>query len=73
MDTQHDAPSRTRSRAVVPVRTSTRRHPSDLLRAVLGVLVVLWAAIGAASGEPSRVELNVFRLVNQLPVARARR
>jgi undecaprenyl-diphosphatase len=51
------------------VRTSTRRNASDLLRLVLGVLLLSWSAVAAVSGEPSRVELNLFRLVNQLPGA----
>jgi undecaprenyl-diphosphatase len=57
------------SRSPRSLRTSTRRHPSDLLRLVLGALVLAWAALAAGSGDPSRLELNAFRLVNQLPDA----
>ena len=58
-----------RSRSTVSVRTTTRRHPSDVLRLVLGLALLTWAAIAAGSADPSRVEVNLFRLVNQLPDA----
>jgi len=58
-------PRPTRSRT--PVRTTTRRHPSDVLRLGLGLGLLAWAAIAASSADPSRAEVNLFRLVNQLP------
>jgi undecaprenyl-diphosphatase len=38
-----------------------------VLRLALGLGVVVWAAIAAGSTDPSRAELNLFRLINQLP------
>jgi uncharacterized membrane protein YbhN (UPF0104 family)/membrane-associated phospholipid phosphatase/tRNA A-37 threonylcarbamoyl transferase component Bud32 len=57
------------SRSTVSVRTTTRRHPSDVLRLILGLGLLTWAAIAAGSADPSRAEVNLFRLVNQLPDA----
>jgi glycosyltransferase 2 family protein len=54
-------------RSTVPVRTTTRRQPADLLRLTLGSALLVWAAVAAGSAEPSRLEVNLFRLVNQLP------
>ena len=54
-------------RAAAPVRTTTRRHPSDVLRLTLGLGILVWAAIAAGSTDPSRAEINLFRLINQLP------
>jgi uncharacterized membrane protein YbhN (UPF0104 family)/membrane-associated phospholipid phosphatase len=54
-------------RATEPVRTSTRRQPADVLRLALGLVILGWATIAAGSREPGVVELNLFRLVNQLP------
>ncbi len=54
-------------REAEPVRTSTRRQPADVLRLALGLVILGWAAFAAGSGEPGVVELNLFRLVNQLP------
>jgi len=48
-------------------RTATRRHPADVLRLVLGLLILTWARFAAVSAEPSRLDINLFRLVNQLP------
>jgi len=56
-----------RARSTVPVRTTTRRHPSDVLRLLLGLALFAWAAIAVGSADPSRAEINFFRLVNQLP------
>ena len=56
-----------RTRSTVPVRTTTRRHPSDVLRLVLGLALFAWAAVAVGSADPSRAEINLFRLVNQLP------
>lgn len=53
--------------ATEPVRTTTRRHPGDVLRLALGLVILVWAAIAAGSGEPGVLEVNLFRLVNQLP------
>jgi len=50
-----------------PVRTTTRRHPSDGLRLGLGLVLLTWAAVAAGSTDPSRAEINLIRLVNQLP------
>jgi undecaprenyl-diphosphatase len=58
-----------RSASTVSVRTTTRRHPSDVSRLVLGLALLVWAAIAAGSADPSRAEINLFRLVNQLPDA----
>jgi glycosyltransferase 2 family protein len=54
-------------RADASVRTTTRRHPSDVLRLTLGLGILVWAAIAAGSTDPSRAEINLFRLINQLP------
>jgi glycosyltransferase 2 family protein len=54
-------------RSTAPVRTTTRRQTSDILRLALGLLLLTWAAIAAGSGDPSRVEINLFRLINQFP------
>ena len=40
-----------------------------MLRLVLGLALLIWAGIAAGSVDPSRVEVNLFRLVNQLPDA----
>jgi len=56
-----------RVKSTAPVRTTTRRHPSDVLRALLGLALFAWAAIAVGSADPSRAEINLFRLVNQLP------
>jgi undecaprenyl-diphosphatase len=38
-----------------------------VLRLVLGLVLLAWAAIAAGSTDPSRAEINLFRLINQLP------
>jgi undecaprenyl-diphosphatase len=43
--------------------------PGDLVRMGIGACVVLLAALAARRGDPSLVEANIFRLVNQLPSA----
>jgi uncharacterized membrane protein YbhN (UPF0104 family)/tRNA A-37 threonylcarbamoyl transferase component Bud32/membrane-associated phospholipid phosphatase len=43
------------------------RHQSDAVRAVAGTAVLLGAAELARRGEPGLVEVNLFRLVNELP------
>ena len=65
--TNRPTPHPNHARSAVPVRTSTRRHPSDVMRLGLGLVILGWAAIAAGSTDPSRAELNLFRLVNQLP------
>lgn len=36
-------------------------------RLALGLVLLAWAAIAAGSTDPSRAEINLFRLINQLP------
>ncbi|MEA2900727.1 MAG: hypothetical protein QOH36_614 [Actinomycetota bacterium] len=43
------------------------RHQSDAVRTVLGAAVLVGATVLARRGEPGRVEVNLFRLVNELP------
>lgn len=43
------------------------RHQSDAVRAVAGCAILAAAALGARAGAPSTLEVNLFRLVNQLP------
>ena len=50
-----------------PIRTTTRRNPSDGLRLALGLGLLAWAGVAAGSTDPSRAEINLVRLVNQLP------
>jgi undecaprenyl-diphosphatase len=38
-----------------------------VLRLAVGLGLLVWAAIAAGSTDPSRAELNLFRLINQLP------
>ena len=54
-------------RSKTPARTTTRRDTRDLLRLALGSVLLAWAAFAAGSTEPSQAEINLFRLVNQLP------
>jgi undecaprenyl-diphosphatase len=39
------------------------------VRIVLGLAVLVWASLTATSVEPSTIEINLFRLINQLPGA----
>lgn len=50
---------------LAPVRSV--RHQSDLVRAVAGVALLLGTAELARRGEPGVVEVNLFRLINELP------
>ena len=43
--------------------------PGDLVRMTIGSCVVLLAALAARRSDPSLVEANIFRLVNQFPSA----
>lgn len=43
------------------------RHPGDLVRVVLALLVIVVTAALARTHRVSRFELNVFRLINDLP------
>ncbi|MEA2685102.1 MAG: hypothetical protein QOE93_297 [Actinomycetota bacterium] len=43
------------------------RHQSDFVRAVLGAAALVGATVLARRGEPGLVEVNLFRLVNELP------
>ncbi|HLY83684.1 MAG TPA: phosphatase PAP2 family protein, partial [Acidimicrobiales bacterium] len=43
------------------------RHPSDGLRVVLGILAVVISAVLAHRAVPAAIEVNGFRLINQLP------
>jgi membrane-associated phospholipid phosphatase len=52
-----------------PVRSATRRDSTDAVRIVLGLAVLAWAFLTATSAEPSTIEINLFRLINQLPGA----
>jgi len=50
-----------------PVPWPTRRRPGEGLRIASGALVLLAAAIGAHAARPTVVEVNLFRLINELP------
>jgi len=43
------------------------RHQSDIVRFVTGAAVFVGAVVLARRAEPGRVEVNLFRLVNELP------
>lgn len=45
------------------------RHPGDVVRLAVGALVLGSAALAARAGRLSRFEVDVFRLVNDLPRA----
>jgi glycosyltransferase 2 family protein len=49
-----------------------RRHPGDVLRVLVGVLVVTAGALAARHGHVFAFDANLFRLVNQLPDALGR-
>ncbi len=55
--------------SAVTRRTATARHPADVLRLGLGLLILVWAGFASTSAEPSRLDVNLFRLINQLPNA----
>ncbi len=50
-----------------PVPWPTRRRPGELVRVTGGLLVLLAAAIAAHLAHPTVVEVNLFRLINELP------
>ena len=49
-----------------------RRHPGDVLRVLVGGLVVAAGALAAHQGHVFALDANLFRLVNQLPDALGR-
>jgi glycosyltransferase 2 family protein len=49
-----------------------RRHPADVLRVLVGGLVVAAGGMAAHHGHVFAVDANLFRLVNQLPDALGR-
>jgi uncharacterized membrane protein YbhN (UPF0104 family)/membrane-associated phospholipid phosphatase/tRNA A-37 threonylcarbamoyl transferase component Bud32 len=49
-----------------------RRHPADVLRVVVGSLVVAAGGLAARHGHVFAFDANLFRLVNQLPDALGR-
>jgi glycosyltransferase 2 family protein len=49
-----------------------RRHPGDVLRVLVGGLVVTAGALAARHGHVFAFDANLFRLVNQLPDALGR-
>ena len=49
-----------------------RRHPGDVLRVLVGGLVVTAGALAAYQGHVFAFDVNLFRLVNQLPDALGR-
>jgi len=51
------------------VRSATRRDPADAVRVGLGVGLLVWSWITVSSADPSTIEVNLFRLINQLPGA----
>ena len=50
-----------------PSRWPIERHGADLLRAALAIAVLAGAGLAAHLGHPTVVEVNLFRLINQLP------
>jgi len=48
-------------------RWPTRRRPGDILRVCGGVVVLVAASIAVHGAHPSVVEVNLFRLINELP------
>ncbi|HEV7523332.1 MAG TPA: lysylphosphatidylglycerol synthase domain-containing protein [Acidimicrobiia bacterium] len=57
------------TQAVVAPRSERlrRRHPADWLRFVVAAVVTLVTSLLARKDVPSVVEVNLFRLINQLP------
>lgn len=47
--------------------TRAARHQSDMLRAALGAATLAGSTVAARAGDPGVVEVNLFRLINQLP------
>jgi uncharacterized membrane protein YbhN (UPF0104 family)/membrane-associated phospholipid phosphatase len=54
-----------------PVGSGRVRHPGDVLRALLGSVTLAISGIAASRAHPGRFEVNLFRLVNDLPEALA--
>jgi undecaprenyl-diphosphatase len=54
-----------------PVGSGRVRHPGDVLRAFLGTVTLAISGIAARRAHPGRFEVNLFRLVNDLPNALA--
>ncbi|MBV8950837.1 MAG: flippase-like domain-containing protein [Actinobacteria bacterium] len=59
------------NRLTAPFRERGRgeRHPGDVIRVIIGTLIFAACALAASEARPSRVERNLFHLVNQLPGA----
>jgi glycosyltransferase 2 family protein len=51
------------------VRPRVVRRPDDLLRLGAGLLILAVTGWAASRGRPGRLEIDVFRLVNDLPAA----
>jgi hypothetical protein len=49
-----------------------RRHPADLLRVLVGSMVVVAGGMAAQRGHVFTFDANLFRLVNGLPAALGR-
>ncbi len=49
------------------------RHPSDVVRVVSAAVILVAAVVLARRAEPGLVEVNLFRLVNELPGSSPRR
>jgi glycosyltransferase 2 family protein len=52
-----------------PLISPTSRHPGDVLRLVVGLLVLLVAVLAVYRDHLSTFETNLFRLINDLPAA----
>jgi len=48
-------------------RWPLQRYPGDLVRILLGAVVLVGASVAAHTADPSVVEVNLFRLINELP------
>ncbi len=48
-------------------RWPTRRRPGDVLRLIGGLVVLVTASVAVHAAHPTVVEINLFRLINELP------
>ncbi len=48
-------------------RWPVRRRPGDVVRMACGLVVLVGASIAAHAAHPTVVEVNLFRLINELP------
>jgi uncharacterized membrane protein YbhN (UPF0104 family)/membrane-associated phospholipid phosphatase/tRNA A-37 threonylcarbamoyl transferase component Bud32 len=69
MDDSVVDPARTRAEGTGRFAGEAARHPGDVLRALLGAIILGASAVAARRRGLSRLEVDTFRLVNDLPAA----